>query len=406
MASFDQSDDQKAETTASVTDQVDEGPIPPMDGELFEADRDSLEAGTREALNELEDEIREGTESMSPEELSEAADRMRNGEIEYLERQSESPDDEIAARAKFVLGIKEEMDALIDSVNGDVKKGDTAIAEKKIRQFLQKTHESLNDLPLDGEDVEAALAQMEFLMELDLALIGATEETKSSILTFLSLGLDLVPFLGGAKMMAEGAVGTTLDGKDLHGMERMIHMGEGMFWEVVDVVAVAAGMVSVGTGAAAVETAAVAAKVGKGAKAAATAGRAAKAAHTAGTAAKAGKAAKGAKTAPNVSKTMRRTGAFMRKHGVEGSKDVYRAGQFLVENPRVEKVVQEGFEKGFEKRSKVTDAAKRAIKQKAGDVVQSHKEQVRLLNELNEERERLTRLLDEMASDIQTRSAA
>ena len=378
---------------STKTDSPQGGPIPPMNEEMYDLKREDLEFGVRDALDDLEEEILKDPEHMTPEEMAKAADRMREGEKEYLERQTKNPDEEIAERAKFILSIKEGMDALIDEVNKDVARGDNDAAERKIKKFLEKTHKELEDLSLEGEDVQASLDQMEFLIELDLALLGAKEQTKSAMLTLLSLGLDITPFLGGVKMMGEGAIGQTLDGQKLHGLRRIVHMGEGLFWEVVDVVAVAAALVSVGAGGAAIEGAAATAKGARAVKGATTAARAMEGAKVVGRGAK-------MKKAPKVSKTMRRTGAFMRKHSIEGSKEVFRAGHFLQKNPALEKVVQGGFEKGFKSRGARQLSATKKAPGQAKEVVQSHEEQVRLLDEINQEREKLTRMLDEMAKSL------
>ncbi|MBT5015993.1 hypothetical protein HN748_04150 [Candidatus Peregrinibacteria bacterium] len=377
----------------SQNDQEEEGPIPRPDIEMYYTDKENLELGVKEALDDLEEEVLKNPERMTPEELAEAADDMREGEIEYLERQSKHDDPEVADRAKFVLEIKEDIDELIDEVNKHIKKGDHDIAEKKIRKFLEKTHETLTESNVEGPDVDMALGQMKLLINLDLSLIEAEEEKRSALLTVLSTGIDIVPFVGGLKMMGEGVYGETLDGQKMSGTKRLLHMGEGMFWEVIDVVALVAALGSFGSGGAVVEGGAAATKIGR-------------AAHGAEAVAKAAKGARALETAPRVSKTMTRTGALMRKHGVSGSKEMYRAGRFLVDNPAAEKVVQKGFEKGFERRAGSQTRAAGAIAGKAKEALQSHEEQVRLLVEINDERERLTRILDDIAANMQAQQAA
>ena len=45
--------------------------------------------------------------------------------------------------------------------------------------------------------------------------------------TVVSNGLDLVPFVGGGKMLAESIAGNTLDGEELNGKSRIIHAAMG-----------------------------------------------------------------------------------------------------------------------------------------------------------------------------------
>lgn len=344
-----------------------EGPIPGPESSLYFEEKEALEDGVREALDALEEETM-GTpiEEMTPEQVAEAADQMRQGELNYLERQTNNEDPEVAARAEFVLSIKEKMDTLIDEVHEKVKAGDHEGAHGQVKEFLIEIRNDLEQREVAGEDVDRAITQMQLLIDLDVALLQTGEEARSTLLTLTSFGMDLVPFLGGAKMMAEGALGKTMDGEQLEGMRRLTHGAEGLFWEVVDVASVAAALLSVGTGGAAVQG------IAKGAKV--------------------------AKTAPRLSKVMTRSGAFMRKNGIKGSKEVFKAGRVLQKNGTAEKIAQKTFEKGLRQR---TDRVVRAAAEVPGvveDLKTVKAEQVELLNQINAEREQLTAVLAEIAS--------
>src|SRR3989338_7066811 len=229
-------------------------PVPGPDAMLYSVEKENLEAGVRDALNQLEQEtLGTPVEKMTPEELAEAADRMRQGELNYLERQTQSPDKDVAARAEFILSIKEKMDALIDEVHAMVRRGDDDEAHARVKGFLIETRNDLEQREGKGEDIDRAITQMQLLIDLDVALISSTEATKSALLTLTSFGMDLVPFVGGLKMVTESAAGKTLDGENLEGMRRLAHGAEGLLWEVVDVASVAAALVSAGNGGAALE---------------------------------------------------------------------------------------------------------------------------------------------------------
>lgn len=339
-----------------------EGPVPGPTPELYSVEKEKLEEGVREALDQLEQETL-GTpiEKMTPEELAEAADRMRQGELNYLERQTHSEDKEVASRAEFILSIKEKMDALIDEVYEKIRRGDDEGAHKQVKEFLIETRNDLEQREVSGEDIDRAITQMQLLIDLDVALLETGEEARSVLLTLTSFGMDLIPFVGGAKMMTESVAGKTMDGDQLEGMRRLVHGAEGLLWEVVDVAAVAASLVSFGTGGAAIEG------VAKGAKV--------------------------VKSAPRLSKVMTRSGAFMRKHGVQGSKEVFKAGRLLQKNEVVEKVAQKTFEKGLRQRSGKVVRAAGEIPGKVEALRDAKAQQVEILNEINNEREQLTALL-------------
>ena len=349
-------------------------PIPPPTPELYHDEKEHLEEGTREALDNLEEEVM-GTplDKMTPEELAEAANTRREGEIDYLERQTHNEDPEIASRAEFVLSIKEKMDALIDDVSKKVKAGEVDEAHEQVKQFLTDTREDLLGRGLEGEDVEHAVTQMQLLIDLDIALLESKEVTKSTLLTLTSFGMDLIPFVGGVKMMGEGALGKTLDGEKLEGMRRLMHMGEGALWEIVDVVAVAATLTT-GVGGAGIEAVARGAKV--------------------------------AKTAPKLSKVLTRTGAYMRVNGVKGSKEVFKAGRVLIKNPKAEAIAQKTFEKGLKSRTNRVVRAAALAPGKVEELKEGLSGQAELLQRINDERAELTALLADVTPPAPSELAA
>jgi hypothetical protein len=355
-----------AEVPGTGDDSTIEAPIPGPSEALYSAEKESLEEGTRAALDELEQETM-GTpvEEMTPEQLAEAANTMREGELNYLQRQTENPDEGVASRAEFILSIKEGMDQLIDEVHAKMKAGDAEGAHAQVKEFLIATRNDLEQKEVQGDDVERAITQMQLLIDLDVALLEAGEETRGMLLTLTSFGMDLIPFIGGLKMMAEGAAGKTLDGQDLEGLRRLTHASEGMLWEVVDVASVAAALLSVGAGGAAIQGAAKGAKV--------------------------------AKAAPRLSKVMTRSGAFMKANKVKGSKEVFKAGRVLQENAKLEKVAQKTFEKGLRQRTSRVVRAAGELPGQVTELKQAAVDQMEVLNEMNKEREQLTHILDEIA---------
>jgi hypothetical protein len=273
----------------------------------------------------------------------------------------------VAARAEFVLFIKEKMDTLIDEVHEKVKAGDSEGAHGQVKEFLIETRNDLEQRELAGDDVDRTITQMQLLIDLDVALLQTGEEARSMLLTLTSFGMDLIPFLGGAKMMAESTLGKTMDGEQLEGMRRLTHGAEGLFWEVVDVASVAAALLSVGAGGAAIQGAAKGSKV--------------------------------AKTAPRLSKVMTRSGAFMRKNGIKGSKEVFKAGRVLQKNSAAEKIAQKTFEKGLRQRTGRVVRAATEVPGVVADLKTVKAEQVELLSQINTEREQLTAVLAEIASN-------
>lgn len=369
------------ETFPGVLDSVviEEGPIHPIEPELLTKEREDLSEGVRDELNRLEQEVMKDDKDMTPEDWEKELDEMRQGEIEYLERQTKNPDKEVADRAEFVLAIKKDIDKLVDDASNDVIAGNLEAAQEKVVKFLKDKKAYLESLSLNGEDIEAALAQMDVLIQLDLTMVQADEKTRSKILMLLSAGIDLIPLVGGAKMMTEAGLGKTLDGEDLGGMRRVLHFGEGAFWELVDVASLA--LLAAGGSGAVTEGAAVAVK---GARVAEVAARGA---HAAEGAAKAGRFSEG----------LLRGGALFGKYSVPGAKTMVRAGKFLEENEKVARVIDEAYDiqKAARKAQEVKD-----IKDKTLAVKQSYEERVELINQINEEREKLTDLLENMAGQL------
>ncbi len=351
--------DDSAETIENLPPSANDS-IPPVTRELYDTEHKKLEEGVRQSLDDLEQEVLgEPLEKMSPEEMAQAADTMRQGELDYLERQTHNPDTEIAHRAEFVRSMKKSMDDLIDRVNDLVKQGEHEEAEKQVKEFLETTRENMETHHLKGEDVDRALAQIQLLIDLDVSLIASQEKGRSLLLSLTSMGLDMVPFLGGVKMMAEGVRGQTLDGEKLEGLRRLAHMSEGLFWEFIDVLATIAAFFSGGAGGVTIEG------------------------------------------ATKLSRVLMRTGAFMRKFKIEGSKEIFRTGRFLENYESVGKVAQSLFEKGLRQRSataaKVVEKVVTEGPGKLRDLRESHQNQAEVLQAINDERTELTRLFEEIA---------
>ncbi len=361
---------------------VEEGPIHPVDPEIMIKAREDLSEGVRAHLDELEQEVMKDNKDMTPEDWERELDEMRAGEIEYLERQTKNPDEEVSGRAEFVLAIKKDIDALVDEVNKDVMAGNLDVAEEKVKAFLKDKREYLESLPLEGADVDAALAQMDFLIQLDLTMVQADEKTRSALIMLLSAGIDIIPLVGGAKMMTEAGFGKTLDGRELEGMKRVLHFGEGAFWEVVDVASLA--LLAAGGSGVVTEGAAVAAKGAKGARAV-------------GTVAKTARAAEGAAKTTRFSEGLMRGGALFGKHSIPGAKSMVRAGKFLEENQKVARVIDETYE--IQKAARKAREVKQ-VKDSASELKESYEQRMALIDQINEEREKLTDILENLAGQL------
>lgn len=358
---------------------IDEGPIHPIEPELLVKEREDLSEGVKNELNRLEQEVLKDDQDMTPEDWERELDEMRQGEIEYLERQTGNPDKEVADRAEFVLKIKKDIDTLVDETSKDVMAGNLEGAQEKVVKFLKGEKAYLESLPLDGADIEVALAQMDVLIQIDLTMVQADEKTRSKVLMLLSAGIDLIPLVGGAKMMTEASLGKTLDGQDLGGIKRVLHFGEGAFWELVDVASLA--LLAAGGSGVVTEGAAVAAK----------------GARVAEVAAKGARAAEGAAKAGRFSEGLLRGGALFGKYSVPGAKTMVRAGKFLEENEKVARVIDETYE--IQKAARKAQEIK-GIKDKTLAVKKSYEERLELINQINEEREKLTDLLENMAGQL------
>lgn len=341
-------------------------------------DRGELSEGLQAELTKLEASELIDTTTMTPEEVVEALRRMRQGEEEYLERQTENSNEQIAARAEFVLGIKTELHDLLEEVAEDVEQGHTQQAEAKIKKYLAKVRKDLEASDVSGEDIDAALSQLDHLIDLDLELEQIDDRKKKIGLTLLSVGIDAVPLVGGAKMGVEAVAGKTLDGEKLKGRKRLAHMGEAVFWEIVDIAAIAAALGTFGTGGAAVEAL-------KLAKLADSAGDLKKA----GKAVKVVKAAKfGVEKAPQIDETMKRAGATMQKEGMTaGAKELFSNGKGMEKHPELLAAAQRGFDATFERRfTHLVEAAEDELEA-----------QIAVLQAINEERIEFDETLDRIA---------
>lgn len=304
----------------------------PAKGPELDMDFD-IEPGSpevKENLDTLRHEI-DGPEleEMTDEQLRESVDDINEGLVDYLKIKSKSESKEEAKRAKLQLEVYDDVLELFDDIRPLIEGEKFEKAEKKTVKFLGKMEKKFKKQDVTDEKVLEAIQQTQDLINLYGEMLDVTRDRPTVGMTLLSGGIDLIPFVGGAKITAEGFIGRSMTGEKYGIFKRLFKMGEGVFWIAVDTAGVIVGLGSFGSGAVAVEGAAIAAKGAKAAKAAKGVGAAAKASKTArgvsmGAAAMraANKTGKGAKTLASVAR-------FAAKHPklVSGAQRAIKVGK-------------------------------------------------------------------------------
>ena len=304
----------------------------------------------------------EPIEKISDDELVNKIEAINDETLRYLKKMAENPDPEIAERAKFQVEIYSRVLVLLERVEQLIIDQKFDEAEAASVQFLDEVKSLLEGKKIDSVVIENAIREIQDFVNIYGAMVEATElKEPSAKMELLSVGLDVLPFVGGAKMMAEGAVGRSLTGEKLSAGGRAMKVAEGGLWLTVDTAATVAALATApagGAGGAAVEGAAMAAK-----------------------------GAEIAFKAPRAAKLITRSAALIRatEGAGEGSRALYNIGRFLVEHPTVGKSADKLVARGVEARR----AALLAAPGKALAAGEAQRNSVELIEAVNTERQEL-----------------
>jgi hypothetical protein len=304
-------------------------------------------------------------EDMSREELVEHVESVNDETLAFLKAKAEDPNPEVAERAKLQYEIYGEILKLLAEVEVMIKEEKFDEAEGKTIEYLNSVAEKLAARGTQDVVIQNALKEIQDFVNIYGAMVEQTELGKGKGMELLSTGIDILPFVGGAKMMGEGAIGKTLTGKDLELKDRALYVAEGALWLTVDTVAVGAGAVSAGSGSVVVEGAAMALKV------------------------------------PKAAKLITRSAAVIRatKGAGKGSRAIFNAGRFLVEHPNLAKEADKLVARGVEARRAALLKAPGAAK----DAYVENKKSVEIIQDVNRERQEL---LDTLGGIIEEKKAA
>lgn len=320
------------------------------DGQTIEVIPETTEV--REQLDELNKEV-VGTkiEDMSREELVEHVESVNQETLDFLKIKAEDANPEVVEKAKLQYEVYNEVVSLLAEVETLIKQEKFDEAEEKTLGYLTGLTERLAARGIDDASIQNAIHEIQDFVNIYGAMVEQTELTKGKGMELLSTGIDILPFVGGAKMMVEGAVGKTLTGKELELKDRALYVAEGALWLTVDTVAIGAGAVSAGGGTAVVEGAAIALKV------------------------------------PKAAKLVTRSAAVIRatKGAGKGSRALFNAGRFLVEHPNLAAKADKLVARGVEARK----AALLAAPGKAKDVFSEGVKSIEIIREVNRERQEL-----------------
>lgn len=196
------------------------------------------------------------------------------------------------AAQKFVSELYDDFKHVMKEVDDLYSQGKDAEAAQKGITFTEAAKEKASEY--FGDKVDGWLKENDSLFE--EAKNEKDPAKKEKMVKIAMEAVDFIPFVGDVKMIVEGAVGRTAQGKKLDGVRRFMHSTQG-------VVFLALNAVSYGGG---------------------------------------GTIAKGVKGA----KVFTRSAALLRKMGLSRKvyKPVYKAGVFLAKHPNVAKVVDKGLD--------------------------------------------------------------
>ncbi|MFA4815220.1 MAG: hypothetical protein WC924_05060 [Candidatus Gracilibacteria bacterium] len=306
---------------------------------------------TREQLDALESEVvGPHIDAMDDKELMESIEAVNDETLEFLKQKSQDENREVAERAKFQYEVYGATLVLLESVRELILQREFEEAEKRVIAFLDQQMARMRAMGLDSVYIENAIREIQDFINIYGQMVEQVElKEPGAKMQLLSTGLDILPFVGGAKIMAEGAVGKNMIGEDLSLKKRALYVGEGALWLTVDAVALGAGVV---------ETVGLALK------------------------------------APKAAKLVTRTAAVIRatKGAGKGSRVIYNVGRFLVEHPNIAKSADKVVARGVEARR----AALLAAPGKISELREAQRNSTELLQAVNMERQELVEALGQM----------
>lgn len=318
---------------------------------------------TKAQLDALESEVvGEHIDQMTDEQLVESIEAVNDETLEFLKQKSQDENHEIAERAKFQYEVYGATLVLLENVRTLILQKENEKAEQAVIEFLNQQILRMQAMDLDSTYIENAIREIQDFINIYGQMVEQVElKEPSAKMQLLSTGLDILPFVGGAKIMAEGAVGKNLVGEDLSLKKRALYVGEGALWLTVDAVAMGAGVVSApagGSGGVLVEGAALALK------------------------------------APKAAKLVTRSAAVIRatKGAGKGSRAIYNVGRFLVEHPTIAKQADKVVARGVEARK----AALLAAPGKISELRDNQRNSAELLQAVNMERQELVMALGDI----------
>lgn len=315
---------------------------------------------TQAQLDALESEVvGEHIDQMTDEQLVESIEAVNDETLEFLKQKSQDENHEIAERAKFQYEVYGATLVLLENVRTLILQKENEKAEEAVIEFLNQQILRMQGMGLDAAYIDNAIREIQDFINIYGQMVEQVElKEPSAKMQLLSTGLDILPFVGGAKIMVEGAVGKNLVGEDLSLKKRALYVGEGALWLTVDAVAIGAGAVSAGAGAGVVETAGLALK------------------------------------APKAAKLITRSAAVIRatKGAGKGSRAVYNVGRFLVEHPTIAKQADKVVARGVEARK----AALLAAPGKLSEVRTEQRNSAEVIQAVNQERQELVTALGDI----------
>lgn len=316
---------------------------------------------TRRQLDELEREVMgKKVDEMEDSELVDAVEAINDETLKFLEKEKGSKDAETAKRAALQHEAYGKVLLHLEKVEALIVEGNSEQAESDTLHFLVELAEEWEGRGMEEAAIQNAVKEIKDFVNLYEAMVEATELEGNAKMQMLSTGLDLLPFIGGAKMAGEALKGKTLAGQTLKGKQRLLHGAEGALWMTVDTAAVATGLVSGGSGSAIVEAGELALK------------------------------------APKAGELLKRSGALWRasRGAGKGSTELFRVGKYLMENPKVGEKIDKLVARGVEARK----AAYAKAPEHLGEALDARTNRQEVMEQVNTERKELLDALGNLAA--------
>ncbi|MEK9159931.1 MAG: hypothetical protein AAB383_04340 [Patescibacteria group bacterium] len=315
---------------------------------------------TREQLDALETEVvGKHIDEMEDAELMENIEAVNDETLAFLKEKSADENREIAERAKFQYEVYGATLVLMQKVHDLISQKEFEQAEALVMEFLDQQILRMQGMGMESLYIENAIREIQDFVNIYGQMVEQVElKEPTAKMQLLSTGLDILPFVGGTKMMAEGTLGKNLVGEELSAKKRILYVAEGGMWLTVDAVALGAGAVTApagGSGGILVEGAAMALK------------------------------------APKAAKLLTRSAAVVRaaKGAGKGSRALYNVGRFFVEHPNLAKQADKIVARGVEARKAGLLAAPGQI----SELREAQRNSAEILQAVNTERQELVEAL-------------